>query len=525
MTCAALFNTYCFLFGFLPVALLGYWLVPNRTWKLAWIVAMGLVFYSLWDVRFVALLVVAAIVDFVLALRIETSARHKRRWLTASIVFNLGVLAVFKYSVFAAHNARALFDLLGVPIAIPYFSIILPIGISFFTFKAMSYTIDVYRGKLPATRNLLKYAAFITLFPELVAGPIVRWEKLTDQFDRIPRRPHWGMFATGLTLFAIGLFKKVIIADSIARYSDPFWASTGSLTTVQAWIAALGFTLQLYFDFSGYSDMAIGLGAMLGFRFPINFRAPYHALNPSDFWRRWHITLSTWLRDYLYISLGGNRGSAGRVHVNLLLVMLLGGLWHGANWTFVAWGAYHGLLLVVYRETSDAWDNTPAWMQRAAMLLLAIVGWVFFRAPDIPTTLTVLRAMFAATGAAGLLVVVPVTALLVGFAARLVVNSWRTLGPAYPEGWQLFGLVAPLLGVALVSWAALSGAWTGGLSGAGLTLLALLLLILLFTTLAPPTADMQLRFTTGRAIILALVFTTALVFLNYGEKPFLYYQF
>ena len=375
----ALFNTYGFLLVFLPACLVGYWAVRSRTWKLAWLTAASFVFYSFYDVRFTGLLVAAAVVDFVVAQRLEGSeGRVRTRWLVLSIVFNLGLLGVFKYAVFAAATARSIFDVLGLPIQIPGFSIALPVGISFFTFKTMSYTIDVYRREVPATRNLLKYLAFVSLFPELVAGPIVRYSVMDRQMDTIPERLDPSYRITGISLLTLGLAKKVLIADSIAQVVDPIWQHAGTLTSVEAWTGALGYTFQLYFDFSGYSDMAIGLAALLGFNFPINFRAPYQARNPSDFWGRWHITLSTFLRDYLYIPLGGNRCSPLRVRFNLMVVMLLGGLWHGAAWTFVLWGAYHGLLLVLYQTCAPWWDRRWVWMQRVATFLLVVFGWVLF---------------------------------------------------------------------------------------------------------------------------------------------------
>lgn len=464
--CDARFNTQLFLFLFLPLTLLGYWLGRSRDWKIVWVAFCSIVFYSLWDVRFVGLLAVAATVDFFIALRIEAAEddrRHRKMWLFGSIVFNLGILAVFKYAVFARDNAQSLFDLLGADVQLPGFSIVLPVGISFFTFKTLSYTIDVYRGDQPACKEPLKYLAFISLFPELVAGPIVRYSTLSEQLDNLPRRLPWNFFATGMTLFAIGLFKKAVIADLIAARVDPLWAAPGDLTFATGWVAALGYTLQLYFDFSGYSDMAMGLGALLGLRFPINFLAPYSALNPSDFWRRWHITLSTWLRDYLYIPLGGNRKGPGRAKVNLLLVMLLGGLWHGAAWTFVVWGAYHGLLLVLYQSVRTMWDKAPVWGQRIAMFLLAVFGWVIFRAPNLSVAGQVYAAMADVSGMADVATVLP--------------------------------------------------------------FLLVLLAIIAFTMLAVPTGRLRLRFTLPRAVGIGLMLVAAILMVGDGSSPFLYYQF
>lgn len=392
--CDALFNTFCFLFVFLPVVLAVYWSIPRRGGKLAWLTLSSFVFYGFWDVRFVLLLIASAAVDFVAGLRMSRPGARRRVWLVASMTFNLGMLGFFKYAGFFTTNARSLFDLAGLGLELPAISVVLPVGISFYTFQTMSYTIDVYRGDVEHTRSFLKYLTYVTMFPQLVAGPIVRYRTVADQLDQVPRRPRAQMFASGFTLFVIGLAKKVLVADTIASRIDPIWADTANLTAGAGWAAALGYSLQLYYDFSGYSDMAIGIGGMLGFVYPVNFRAPYKALNPSDFWTRWHVTLSTFLRDYLYIPLGGNRHGAGRTHVNVMVVMLLGGLWHGAAWTFVIWGAYHGLLIVVYRWTRSIWDAAPKVVQRLWTFFLVVVGWVTFRAPDMATALDVYGAMF-----------------------------------------------------------------------------------------------------------------------------------
>ncbi|MGB0653018.1 MAG: MBOAT family O-acyltransferase [Thermoplasmatota archaeon] len=435
-SCDALFNTYCFLFLFLPIVLAGYWLVPRRGWKLAWITAASLVFYSFWNVRFVPLLVASAIVDFVVAQRIaacpEAPDKRRKRWLIASLVFNLGVLAVFKYAVWGADNARGLFEALGAPVRVPAFDIVLPVGISFYTFQTLSYTIDVYRGDVPPTRNFLKYVAYVTMFPQLVAGPIVRYRDMDAQLDAVPRRPRADLVVLGVSLFAIGLVKKGAIADPIAARVDPLWAQPGSLDLVTGWLAALGYTLQLYFDFSGYSDMAIGLGALLGFRFPVNFNAPYQALDPSDFWRRWHISLSSFLRDYLYIPLGGNRKGPRRTTINLALVMLLGGLWHGAAWTYVAWGGYHGLLLGIHRKWAAGWAALAMWAQKGLMFVLAVIGWVLFRAPDFATAGQVYAAMFTpAASAWHILWTPPVLAIFaaVAFTMTAKATAIRTFRP------------------------------------------------------------------------------------------------
>ncbi len=462
--CDALFNTSCFLFLFLPIALAGYWAVPNRRWKLAWITAMSFIFYAFWDARFVALLAASAVVDYSVARRIAAAATDvaRKRWLIGSIAFNLGVLGFFKYAVFAMENAQSLFDLLGMGVKLPYYNIILPVGISFYTFQTMSYTIDVYRRVVDPTRDFVKYLAYVSLFPQLVAGPIVRYATLSKQLDDLPRRPAAKILALGLTLFVLGLSKKVLIADVIAYRIEPMWADLAGLTTVTAWMALMGYGLQLYFDFSGYSDMAIGLGALLGLRFPINFNAPYQALNPADFWRRWHISLSTFLRDYLYIPLGGNRGAASRVLINLVIVMGLGGLWHGANWTFIVWGLYQGGLLVLYQVTRATWDGWPAWIQRGITLALIYFSWTIFRASSLGDT------------------------------AELLSHLWS---------WDFTGL------------------------GMQLPFIGILVAVFAFTLMAPATAILKIQFTLPRAVGLAILFLACVVMMNTIQSPFLYYQF
>lgn len=475
MACEAAFNDPCFLFAFLPAFLLlfwgGAWLLRRDAlvtrWKLACIVGGGFVFYSFWDARFAGLLLVAATVDFFLGLKIS-GPTHRRRWLVASIVFNLGVLAIFKYAVFAAENARTLLSFFGSSATLPYFSIVLPIGISFFTFKTMSYTIDVYRGEVDATRDFLKYLAFISIFVDLVAGPIIRYRELSQQLDRMPPRLAGDDVAAGLAIVALGLFKKAVVADSIAELIDPLWAAPTGLDTPLAWLAAVGFALQLYFDFSGYSDMAIGLGMLMGLTIPRNFDAPYQARNPSDFWRRWHMSLSRWLRDYLYVPLGGNRGTRRRVAVNLMVVMLLGGLWHGAGWTFVLWGAVHGAALVAYHFNRERWDALPVALQRAGLLLVVVLAWVLFRAPDVATAGVLYHAMFVPAGLAD------------GFA------TVRALG------------LRSLIPLALAALAAL---------------------------LVPPMASRLANPMRSRLAMAATMTALSLLAVQDGDSPFLYYQF
>lgn len=378
----ATFTSTAFLLLLLPLALAGYWAVPSRRWKRGWLVMMSLAFYAMWDVRFVGLLLACALWDFVIALRIGAAqGAVRKRWLLASIALNLGTLAFFKYAMFGAEAARSILALLGIPVVLPYFHIVLPVGLSFYTFQTLSYTIDVYRSEVEPTRDVVKYLAFVSLFPQLVAGPIVRYQEMDAQLDALPRRLPRAALALGVGLFVVGMFKKLAIADALAPHVEAALVASDP-TLAGAWIGAAGFAVQLYFDFSGYSDMALGLGALMAFSLPENFRSPYQALDISDHWRRWHMTLSRFLRDYVYVPLGGNRAGPRRTLINMFLVMVLAGLWHGAAWTMVAWGALHGVLLILHRSTKDQWARLPAAVRRSATLLIVVLGLVLFRAAD-----------------------------------------------------------------------------------------------------------------------------------------------
>ena len=391
-----LFNSQVFILGFLPCVLALYYAVAERrVWRQAVMVGASLVFYGWWDVRFVPLLVGLTLANW-LVVRAYAAWRHDA-WLVAGVAMNLLVLGVCKYADFAANT---LADLLGT-VHHP-FGIVLPLGISFFTFQKISYLVDLRRGDRHVY-GLLEFAAFVTFFPQLIAGPLVRHNEIIPQFALSPRRPEvWENLSRGMALFLIGLAKKAAIADTVAQVCDPIFASVAAgahPSLAEAWAAAGTYALQIYFDFSGYSDMAIGLGLMFGFRLPLNFAAPYRAASIREFWRRWHITLSRFLRDYLYIPLGGNRAGHSRQAVNVVATMLLGGLWHGAAWTFVAWGGLHGLALAA----NSAWDRAGLRLPRVAgwvvTMLFVIVGWVLFRAPDFATASRVLLGMAGANGA------------------------------------------------------------------------------------------------------------------------------
>ncbi|MBB86266.1 MAG: membrane-bound O-acyltransferase family protein [Xanthomonadales bacterium] len=391
------FSSNIFLFVFLPAFLGIYFLSPTR-WRNAWIVLGSYAFYAWWRLDFLALFVGVTLVNYVVGRRIfaaQAVEAHAsaRRWMVAGVVADLAVLGYFKYANFGVDSFNLMLTSAGVA---PFHlaDIVLPIGISFYTFQAVSYVIDVYRRDTPPADNLVDFAAFIALFPQLIAGPVLRYKDLAPQFKHRPLSAD--LFGEGVARFMQGFIKKVLIADSVAPLVDAGFALEDP-TMADAWLTTLAYTVQLYFDFSGYTDMAIGLGLMMGFRFIENFRQPYVSQSITEFWRRWHISLSTWLKDYLYISLGGNRRGKVRTYINLLLTMVLGGLWHGANWTFVVWGAWHGAILAVERmlgvNGSPKGFNPARW---AVTFLFVMLGWVAFRAETLGDAGRLYAVMFGA---------------------------------------------------------------------------------------------------------------------------------
>ena len=392
-----IFSTNLFLFLFLPVFLLVYYTTPVR--YRSWTILIGSYsFYAWWRVDFLALFIAVTLWNYLFGLRIaqsEFKSTIAKRYLAVGITGNLLTLAYFKYANFGITSVNAAMTQLGLdPWLVTH--VILPIGISFYIFQAISYIIDVYRQDTPPTKNLIDFAAFIALFPQLIAGPVLRYKDIADQFTH--RTHTLEKFSLGVQRFMLGFIKKVFIADSIAPLVDNGFALENP-TTADAWLSILAYSAQLYFDFSGYADMAIGLGLMMGFRFCENFNQPYMSQSITEFWRRWHISLSSWLRDYLYISLGGNRGSKLKTYRNLLLTMLLGGFWHGANWTFIIWGAWHGGILAIEKalggDTKGEDLNIFKWM---LTLLLVMIGWVIFRADSMTSAFTLYGAMFSNNG-------------------------------------------------------------------------------------------------------------------------------
>jgi alginate O-acetyltransferase complex protein AlgI len=423
------FSSYLFLFYFLPLALLLYYTAPRRARHLV-LTILSYVFYGWANPLFVGLLFISTVIDYVAglvmtrafadagrapadpaldarpAVRVPAAARLA---IIASLCGNLGLLGFFKYFNFGVDNINAFaaatgLDALRLDVAL---RVTLPLGISFYTFQSMSYTLDVYWGRVTAIRSFIDFACYVSMFPQLVAGPIVRFSEVADQLQS---RAHTvTKFARGVAFFSVGLAKKVLLANPCGKIADLAF-DAGSLNAIDAWYGVTAYAFQIYFDFSGYSDMAIGLGLMLGFVFPKNFDSPYRAQSITDFWRRWHISLSTWLRDYLYVPLGGNRKGPGRTYANLLIVMLLGGLWHGAAWNFVVWGGIHGSLLAFERMHGKAasYRRLPAPLRVASTFAIVLIAWVFFRAPDLTTALGYLASMAALEDSA------PGTSLLAG---------------------------------------------------------------------------------------------------------------
>jgi alginate O-acetyltransferase complex protein AlgI len=399
-----LFNSFAFLL-FLPLFMIGYWSTRGRARLWVMFVA-SLVFYGWWDWRFLFLLLFSAIVDYSLGLLLENEqdqpARH--RLIVLSIVVNLGLLGFFKYFNFFAESAAHLSETLGLPVTWNALRIVLPVGISFYVFKTMSYTIDVYRRTQPAERDLLRFATFVVFFPELVAGPIVRASRLLPQLNR-DHRFDYERALSGLSLICAGYVRKVVVADSLAPLVDVRFAHPEAHSALSLLIGVYFYAFQIYCDFSGYSNIAIGTARILGFDFGINFDRPYFSRGFSEFWTRWHISLSSWLRDYLYIPLGGNRGGSLFTVRNLMITMLLGGLWHGAQWTFVAWGGLHGLYLVLQRVLGPLHQRivralrVPRVVSDAFLVLLVFhltcFAWVFFRAQSFGNAWRILSSIAA----------------------------------------------------------------------------------------------------------------------------------
>lgn len=389
------FSSITFLFAFLAATLLIYYCCPlkGKNWVLA---LSGLVFYAWGEPVYIVLMIFSTLVDYTAGRIIHRYADRpgiRKAALIASIVIELGLLGVFKYSSFLVGTVNGLLGLSLPDPALP-----LPIGISFYTFQAVSYLIDVYWDDCEASHSLVNFACYISLFPQLIAGPIVRYKDVNDQL--ISRHETPTLFNSGVRLFMVGMAKKVLLANQFGMLWDTMSADPVAAGMLGAWAGACAYTLQIYFDFAGYSDMARGLGRMLGFEFCINFDYPYISKSVTEFWRRWHISLSTWFRDYVYIPLGGNRCGKIRQCVNILIVWALTGFWHGAGWNFLFWGFYYGVLLLIEKLVLGKYiKRLPAFFQHLYAMVIVIIGWVFFASPNLSTALAYLKVMF--TGGAG----------------------------------------------------------------------------------------------------------------------------
>jgi alginate O-acetyltransferase complex protein AlgI len=427
------FSSVAFLFFFLPLVLAAYHLSPRPVRNLILLLA-SLMFYTWGAGPFVLALLVSIAVNYVIGLRIERTRdagdqRAARIALAIGVVLNVALLAYFKYANFAVDSWNGLLGAVGLP-TMPWSNVLLPIGISFFTFHSLSYLIDIFRGVARHLVAPVDFALYIAFFPQLVAGPIVRFHEIRDQLER--RRETAGAFAAGIYRFSLGLGKKVLVADTVAPVADAIFATpTSQLSMGVAALGVVAYAVQLYFDFSGYSDMALGLAMLFGIRLPENFARPYASRSITEFWRRWHMSLSRWFRDYLYIPLGGNRGSSIATYRNLVLVFLVTGLWHGANWTFVLWGAYHGVLLLIERATGHGRDRRPGVPWQAVTVVLVLIGWILFRSPSVGYAAgyyaAFLRPGFALPTEVALVVdPLALVALVFGAASVLIPGSWVT---------------------------------------------------------------------------------------------------
>ena len=393
-----LFVEFRFFWFFLAVFAV-YWSLRRNDSRKIWLLICSYIFYAAWNWKFLFLLMGSSALDYFVGMMLARTKNPRRRrgWLILSLCANLGTIAFFKYYNFFVSSAAGLLEWLGLPASVHTLNIIIPVGVSFYTFHSMSYTIDVYRGKMRAVSNILDVACFIGFFPQMVAGPIVRAFAFLPQLES-PRKFSDVDVRGALVLFLTGFIKKACIADTAAPFADRYFAAPSNFTAASAWVGVLFYAIQIYCDFSGYTDMAIACARLLGYELTINFRFPYFAQSISDFWHRWHISLSSWLRDYLYIPLGGNRGPRWFIYRNIMITMLLGGLWHGGAWTFVIWGALHGVALVVHREWVRLTEHRPQaqliirWLAWPLTIYWVCVAWIFFRAVDLQHAFPALRS-------------------------------------------------------------------------------------------------------------------------------------
>jgi len=469
------FSSHVFIYYFLPLALGVYYLLPHRGRNLA-LTLLSYVFYGWANPLFSVLMLASTMIDYVCGMVVSGQLRREA-WskpvpildrggprtrtqkiaLVATICSNLALLGFFKYFNFAAGNYSSLVDWLGLAglrldLA---FKVVLPLGISFYTFQSMSYGIDVYRGDAHAIRNFVDFACYVSMFPQLVAGPIIRFQEVAVQLRH--RTCTAEKFARGVAFVALGLAKKILLANPCGKVADAVFGA-GSVGTADSWFGACAYAFQIYFDFSAYSDMAIGLGLMLGFVYAKNFDSPYRSQSITEFWRRWHLSLSSWLRDYLYIPLGGNRKSEARTYFNLMAVMLLGGLWHGAAWTFVIWGGIHGAMLVVerFRDKTALYHLLPPVARTAVTFVILLFTWVFFRSDDLPRALQYCAAMLGmgggAEGGAGLIAGIIYEPYYIATFLAAAVVTW-----GFPQTWDWTRTITwpKVAGIAVLLWLSL----------------------------------------------------------------------
>jgi alginate O-acetyltransferase complex protein AlgI len=447
-------------FVFLLLVFAVHWTLRREGLRKLWLLAASYYFYGSWDWRFLGLIVASTVIDYYAAIGLERcrTSGGRRLLMTASLICNLGILGFFKYFNFFTESFAEFAALVGFPVNRVFLDIVLPVGISFYTFQTLSYTIDVYRRHMPVERNFLDFALFVAFFPQLVAGPIVRARDFLPQLN-VPRE--WSMisFRWAVVMFSIGFFKKACVSDNFAPYVDAFFDNPQGYSVADSWLAVCLYAAQIYCDFSGYSDMAVASAALFGYRLTDNFAWPYFAANITDFWRRWHISLSSWLRDYLYISLGGNRRGRLRAYGNLMITMLLGGLWHGASWNFVLWGFLHGLALALHkafhRERAAVAQGglLASASARALTLLWVLLAWVPFRSSDFDTTIAVYQSMFGQTAWTAATPAVDLSALWY-FLAILLLCSYATWLRGLGTWWNRIPLPA---------FALLCGAWWSGM--------------------------------------------------------------
>ena len=390
-----LFSSLTFLLAFLPLVLVLYYVNNNRVYRNIILLISSLIFYSWGEPRTIIIMIITIIVNYVMAIMIEENEKYRKLLFIVTCIFNIGILFFFKYFNFFVNDVLMLKNVT--------LNIILPIGISFYTFQILSYVIDVYKKEVVAQRSIINLGAYVTMFPQLIAGPIVRYQTIAKELTE--RKEHVDDIAEGLRRFIIGLGKKIIIANQMAIIADKVYLSIPlhDLNTMFAWIGTIAFALQIYYDFSGYSDMAIGLGKMFGFHFVENFNYPYIATSITDFWRRWHISLSSWFRDYVYIPLGGSRCSKARWMLNIMIVWSLTGLWHGASYNFILWGLYYGVLLMMEKLFFKKYLDKLKGVNYIITMLIVLVGWVFFNSSSVDQIIYMIRNLFGFNGSFSLI--------------------------------------------------------------------------------------------------------------------------